>query len=143
MKTKKRIVLLIFVIGFLIHLVACGPGTLDWDYELPNGYRITRYNGSHINLAGNEVLYQNESRIGFQFIKEFAYNDRYLFTRQIDDIKTNDIFSEVYYIIDTKDDVIYGPYHNLKDIELFAIELKVSVPQRWYSTMGNPNEKEN
>lgn len=142
MKNKAKRIVSLVILFLMAYLSACGSGYLDWDYELPNGYRISRNNGNCIYLEGNEALYQNECRIGYQFVKEFAYDERYIFTRQIDEISTNNVFDEIYYIIDTDNNMIYGPYFNIQDLKKIALDSEIQIPTRWYSTIGDPNEND-
>ncbi|WP_308698916.1 DUF3997 domain-containing protein [uncultured Thomasclavelia sp.] len=125
-----------FLILILLILTSC-TGTNDWKFSLPNGYEVWRINSSEIkvvsinNNVGKEIIPS--------FVKEFAYDSQYVFTRNIDNISTNNIFNEEFYILDTKSGMLYGPYNDMEDLRSNIEKLKIELPINWYRTSPDPN----
>ena len=126
--------ILIFIC--LIFLTSCA-GVSDWSYQLPNGYQVWRINSGEIIIkyVGEETV---DTGIP-SFIKEFSYDDRYVFTRNIDDVSENNIFEETYYALDTEERKIYGPFENMEIMKNKAEEWSCNVPAKWYRTSPDPN----
>lgn len=94
------------------------PAFSDWEYELPNNYVIFKVNSQCIVLS----KYQEHSydRVIDAFILEFCYNDVYIglkrlpwdFTEhsQLLDLENYESGTIKYYIVNSENDTIYGPY---------------------------------
>ena len=72
------------------------------------------------------------------YIKEFAYDDRYVCTRNVESIDDNNIFSERYYILDTKEQKLNGPYDTQEKFKTAIDEMNVCLDE-WYRTSPDPN----
>ena len=112
-------------------------GTSDWSYELPNNYEVWRINSDDI-IIKNLNTQSNVDKIS-GFIKEFSYDTRYVFTRNVESINDNNILNEKYYILDTENDMVYGAYDSLEELEKSAKELNLQIPEKWYRTSPDPN----
>ena len=94
----KKLIMLFLI---LIVLTGCGAGVSDWSYQLPNNYEVWRINSDSIIIKDMESQKNVEEIAGF--VKEFSYDSRYVFTRNVESINNNNIFDEKYYVLDTKE----------------------------------------
>lgn len=132
----KKIILICTILCTLFCLSSCA-GTGDWTYVLPNGYEIW-----HINSEKILIKYvPNETDVkGIpSFIKEFAYDERYVFTRNVDEISQNGVLGEMYYALDTSAQKVCGPFKNLDELQSQAKEWNCEIPEKWYRTSPDPN----
>lgn len=131
----------VFMIGscttLAILLSSIGPGSLDWEYKLPNGYEMWRINSNNIVIQYTDDS-ANKDAIP-SFIKEFSYDKRYVFSRNINNISNNDIFEEVYYILDTEKNKVLGPWGSIEELKSQCVELGIELPLKWYRTSPDPN----
>ncbi len=132
---KKSILLLVSTILLLV-LTACS-GTGDWIYELPNGYELWRINSNEILIKYAQSEVDGEGIPSF--VKEFSYDERYVFTRNVDDISSNDIFDEIYYVLDTQEKKVHGPFESSEELQGKVEEWDVGLPEKWYRTSPDPN----
>lgn len=125
-----------FNLILVLFLTSCADVS-DWSYKLPNSYEVWRINSKEIIIkyVGDETA---DAEIP-SFVKEFSYDDRYVFTRNIDDISQNNIFKETYYALDTEKQKVYGPFENIEEMQNQAQEWQCEIPQKWYRTSPDPN----
>lgn len=123
--------LLIFI---TLMISACGPGLGDWEVDLPNDYAVHHINGQDIRISDNDNGYHPEKARIDSFIKEFSSDDRYVFARTIESIKNNDLSLEKYYVIDTLENKLHGPFDSLKAFENFIISNDLILPENWKTT---------
>lgn len=132
---------LIFLGGMLCTIIILlnfiGPGRDDWSYKLPNEYEVSKINSNEIIVECVSVITNNNVKIP-SFVKEFSYNDRFVCTRNILSINENNIFNEAYYILDTKEKVLYGPYDSIIEFKNKLDEFEIVV-EKWYRTSPDPN----
>lgn len=131
----KKIITFITLISVLF-LSSCA-GVSDWNYELPNDYEVWRVNSEDIIIkyVGEETV---EAKIP-SFVKEFSYDERYVFSRNVEDILSNNIVDETYYVLDTLERKVYGPFDSVEELQKKALELNVEIPKKWYRTSPDPN----
>ena len=129
-----------FNLILVLFLTSCA-GVSDWSYKLPNNYEVWRINSKEIIIkyVGDETV---DAEIP-SFVKEFSYDDRYVFTRNIDDISRNNIFEETYYALDTENQKVYGPFENIEEMRNQAQKWQCEIPQKWYRTSPDPNGEVN
>ena len=129
-----------FNLILVLFLISCADVS-DWSYKLPNSYEVWRINSKEIIIkyVGDETV---DAEIP-SFVKEFSYDDRYVFTRNIDDISQNNIFKETYYALDTEKQKVYGPFENIEEMQNQAQEWQCEIPQKWYRTSPDPNGEVN
>ncbi len=132
---KKIIMVSILVLS----LTGCA-GVSDWSYQLPNNYEVWRINSEDI-IIKNMNTQNNVDEIS-GFVKEFSYDSRYVFTRNIENISDNNILDEVYYILDTKENKVYGSFDSIEELQDQAEEMAVKIPEKWYRTSPDPNISE-
>lgn len=130
---KRISILIAFILMFF--LTSCA-GVSDWSYKLPNNYEVWRINSSDIivKYVGEEIV---DAEIP-SFVKEFSYDDKYVCTRNVDSISENNIFEEKYYILDTLEQQLYGPYDTEQEFITMLNELGISLT-KWYRTSPDPN----
>lgn len=128
----KKMLLIIIV---LLIVTSCA-GTNDWSYDLPNSFEVWHINSKEIKVVylGDDVELEIPS-----FVKEFTYDSQYVFTRNVDDIGVNNIFDEKFYILDTKNKILYGPYNKVDDFINELKNLQIDFPTHWYRTSSDPN----
>ena len=73
------------------------------------------------------------------FIKEFSYDSRYVFTRNVDSIEENNILQEKYYIFDTTENRAYDACSSTEELERLAQSLGIEIPSTWYRTSPDPS----
>ena len=138
---RLKLFMLVFVCNFLI--TGCGSVRGDWEINLTKNYYITRTNSRSIYLTHKE----SETDIGSSFVIErnyfvqaFCYNDRFIGLKGIHteltaatdvEIESNDTS---YYLIDTSDSKVYGPYFSAEKFEYKCIEYDISPLGEWYYT---------
>ena len=131
----------------------------DWEYtDLPNGYYISRSNSSTIDVCihGRRIAMTDRNgstniRLG-TYVSSFCSNDRYIAVRWIDlaGVETNDnglyeretirahCDEAVWYLIDTTDDALYGPYETQTAFAAACVEHSVGALGPWIDTYPRP-----
>jgi len=79
---KKLLLTITAVVIFLFSATGCiGPGLNDWQYDLPNGYRVTRTNPRGVGI-GFPGVKSEEPPLGAwdgeSTVVQFCYNDRFV-----------------------------------------------------------------
>lgn len=105
---KKRILFIIifFIIGLLFVLFITRKKVNTWVYDLPNNYEI-------VKKSETEVILESDNIKITDYIAEFAYSESYVVLRCF----ISETSSIRYYIIDTKNNIKYGPYDDLSTYE--------------------------
>ncbi len=134
---KKFFILLLIVVSFF--LTSCA-GLSDWSFELPNDYEVWHINSKEIKILYVEGNGNSGKEVIPSFVKEFAYDNRYVYTRNIVNITENNILAEQYYFLDTISQIVEGPYDSLDDLKNCATEKGVEIPNRWHRTSQPPGE---
>ena len=129
----KRIVTILLVV---FSLTGCA-GVSDWSYQLPNNYEVWRINSQEI-IIKNAITQNNIDAIS-GFVKEFSYDSRYVFTRNVQNISDNNILNEEYYTLDTIENKVYGPFDSIEDLQQHVEEWGIKIPEKWYRTSPDPN----
>lgn len=132
----KKLYFIISIFIILITITSCA-GTSDWDFDLPNDFQVW-----HINSKNIKIVYTGAENIDVEvpsFIKEFAIEKEYVFTRNVDNIESNNILDEKFYILNTKNKVLYGPYKTVEELESLSENMGIEFPDYWYRSSPNPN----
>jgi hypothetical protein len=151
-KGSRIIRLIVLIIAILIALLtailmlAFSQAFQDWTYDkLPNGYEIVHVNSEDIELdkADGDSLDIKIDR----YILEFCYNDSYIGIKRlmIDDnlpyqeahIEDIDASNPSYYLVDTVNDVVMGPY-TAEEYENQIEALKIDTMCDWIKTVPMP-----
>lgn len=128
-------ILILFFVAFV--LTGCVSGVSDWNYHLPNNYEVWRINSNSI-IIKDMSLQKNVSEIP-GFVKEFSYNARYVFTRNVESIEDNNVFDEKYYVLDTEEKKVYDACSSIEELKDLAVNLEIELPTKWYRTSPDPN----
>ena len=146
---------------FILFVVCCslcllsmgcdfGNPTGDWEYEdLPNGYGVWRINSKCISLQYHiEELSKgsrHSSTIIPAYVSAVCNNDRYIAVRwtnpeEIDfnDVSGHDFSTAKYYVVDTSNDTIYGPYDTEEEYHDQCQELAIENMSDWLSVFDIP-----
>ena len=171
---KKLLLTITAILIFLFSATGCiGPGTGDWEYELPNGYAVW-----HINMECIQIVVVNYDANGKKTggasnalptsgsestVVQFCHDDRYVGAQVIlrehfssyyansypnRDIPENDengnpmprnrsAVPVSYYIIDTQENIIYGPYATSGEYVLELDEMGIERME-WIGTYHEP-----
>lgn len=113
---KKRIlwISIFLLVGLVIIWFITSPKVEKWTYDLPNDYAIKKTSDTSVVLGKYidglfEVEYDNR-KIGIEeYVAEFSYSENYISLKCLE--PTNDSVKVKFYIIDSKNDNIYGPYN--------------------------------
>ena len=152
-RNGSRIIrLIVLIIAILIALLiailmlAFSQAFQDWTYDkLPNGYEIWRINSEDISLLKTDGD-SSDLRID-RYILEFCYNDSYIGIKRlmIDEnlpyqeahIEDMDPSNFSYYLVDTVNDVVMGPY-TAEEYENQIEALKIDTMCDWIKTVPKP-----
>ena len=128
---KKRLIIIGFitVIGLIIINCFVHPKVELWTYEdLPNDYVIEKK--SEIDMVigkkeNNKIITQKEDKkIGIEeYIAEFSYGKKYIALKCLKPNKKENIVEVRFYIIDSKNEDVYGPYN----LESTYLEVKDKI----------------
>lgn len=119
MELKKRLVLIVLftVIGLVIVFLITMPKKKT--INLIDNYKI-------IKVKDNTKLVFNKKEIVTDYIAEYSYGKRYILLKCVDkDINIK------FYIIDTKDDWVHGPYSDNETFELVKKEIVSEKIDNW------------
>lgn len=146
---------LIFTLCLIIFLFLTGCGTEDYEYKLPNGFRICRINNETITLNAEKSIYEYTNDDGLKglssfavesYIHEFCYNEQYVAVKWFDpekidfeDIDSNDFSSPLYYLVDTLATDVFGPYQTQNEFDAACDQMNVGTLGEWISTQSNPD----
>lgn len=113
-----------------------GPGLLDWEYNLPNGYMIVRVNAETIELHKKKSNNSSETII-HKYVEKFMYSERYVCLKCTYDtlgktVGNEDDSTPVYILFDTQT-ANYIEMCSDKDLIEYIIMLKGSFSE-WIDT---------
>ena len=111
MEIKIRLLLisLLTIVGLIIIFIMTNPKVKE--INLINDYKI-------INKKDTTKLIYNKEEIITDYISEYSYGKRYILLKCVD----NDI-NVKFYIIDTKDNDVHGPYNDYETFTLVQEEI--------------------
>lgn len=136
-----------FVLLIIIAFILTGCGLGDWNYNLPNGYAIWRINSQDIALVKLENEYSGTCVID-RYILEFCYNDTYIGIKRLMvddsipyqdvDIETMDHSNPSYYLVNTLEDKVMGPY-TAEEYDDQIKAMGVETMCDWIKTVPKPD----
>ena len=119
----KKIGVVFSIILLMIGMVGCA-GAGDYEIELINGFKVIRTSAEKIHIASPEYSYDellipliDDYDEGEYVIQVGHDNDRYIIA------KTN---SNNYYLLDTKEPTVYGPF---TEEEFREVKENVKIPE--------------
>lgn len=115
---KKRILLItiFFLIGAFIVYFITEPKLEKWTYDLlPNNYAIKKTSNTDVVLGkyinGLFDTKNGDKQIGVEeYVAEFSYGKNYIALKCLE--PNGDSVKVKFYIIDSKNEDVYGPYEN-------------------------------
>lgn len=138
---KKRFLWIttFFIIGAVYIYFITIPKVEKWIYNLPNNYVIEKKSDTKV-VIGKYIDGTLELKIDNQvsiddYIAEFSYSENYVALKCVE--STNNIEVK-FYIIDTKNHNIYGPYHDEETYNLVADEIVDEKLGDWIKTITIP-----
>ena len=136
-----------FVLLIILAFILTGCGLGDWNYDLPNGYAIWRINSQDIALVKLENEYSGTCVID-RYILEFCYNDTYIGIKRlmVDEsipyqdvnIETMDHSNPSYYLVNTLEDKVMGPY-TAEEYDDQIKAMGVETMCDWIKTVPKPD----
>lgn len=141
---KKRIlwIIIFFIIGAIFVYFITNPKTEKWIYDLPNNYAIKKTSDTEVVL-GKYIddlfeIKQNDKQIGIEdYIAEFSYGENYISLKCL--VPTEDSVNVKFYIIDSKNDNIYGPYQDEETYNAVAEKMIDEKLNDWIKTITIPD----
>lgn len=126
--------------------------TGDWTYEnLPNGYALMRINKKTVNLVITDQQLSHKGVLTGRplintYISAICNNERYIAVKWTDPdeidfekIKDHDFSTAKYYIVDSTNDDLYGPYDTEEAFLRQCEELSVGEFSEWINTLDMPS----
>lgn len=108
-KIRLLLIALLTIVGLIIIFIMTNPKVKE--INLINDYKI-------INEKDTTKLIYNKEEIITDYISEYSYGKRYILLKCVD----NDI-NVKFYIIDTKDNDVHGPYNDYETFTLVQEEI--------------------
>lgn len=143
-KMKKKIILIIafLLIGLITIYLITEPKVEKWIYKLPNNYAIKKTSDTDVVLGkyikGSFSTKNNGKQIGVEeYIAEFSYGENYIALKCLE---TNSNSVKVnFYIIDSKNENIYGPYENEEIYNEVKEKIIDEELNEWIETINRPS----
>ena len=110
----KKLVFIFTLAITILFLSGCSLFSSGWTYtDLPQGYELKKINDTEMvigkEVEGNLEIELEGKTIGIEeYIAEFQTSDNYIGLKALDN--TEDSVSVLFYIIDAKNEDVYGPY---------------------------------
>lgn len=129
----------IILIFFLILIMSGCNNTEDWHYDLINNYEIMRTSTNNIVLVKDENDLHNT--IIETYIKEFAYDNNYIYIKRVD-VVSDQVIDNItaYYIINMETEEIFST-NDKEKFDQKLKELKI-INITWQKTNPTPKGAE-
>lgn len=143
MKKRLLLITIFFLVGAIIIYFITEPKVEKWIYNLPNNYVINKESDTKVQLGkyiDNKLIFsQDDKQIGIKdYVAEFKYSENYVSLKCLE--TTNESIIVKFYIIDTKNENIYGPYldeETYSEVSKKIINEKLS---KWIETIKMPKD---
>ena len=141
---KKRFlwIIIFFIIGATIIYFITSPKIEKWTYDLlPNNYAIKKTSETDVVLGKYidglfEVKY-DDKQVGVEdYIAEFKYGENYISLKCLESEKNG--VKVKFYIVDTKNEYIYGPYEEEETYNKVAEKIIEEELGEWIETITKP-----
>lgn len=141
MKKRLLFITIFFLIGAFIIYFITEPKVEKWIYELPNDYVIKKTSDTDVILGkyidDSFEVKTKEKQIGVvDYIAEFSYSENYIALKCLE--PTDDSVKVKFYIVDTKNEDIYGPYHDQETYNAVSEEIVEEELTNWIETINKP-----
>ena len=129
MELKKRILIMVIVtiIGLIIIFTIPLSKNNNWNKELINKYYIEKKSDIDIKL------YKDNKIIISDYIAEYSYGERYILLKCLENKQNINI---KFYIIDTINNEIYGPYIDYETYKVIKDEVVKEETNNFIKTIG-------
>lgn len=147
MKKRIFIILALTLIGLVIIYLTTKPKVELWTYqELPNNYIIEKISETEMilgkNINGKIVTEVENKQIGVaEYIEQFSYGENYIALKCLKSNKEAGSVDVIFYIIDTKNEEIYGPYDLESTYETVKEKIVDEELGNWIKTITINNSK--
>lgn len=154
---KRKTFYFLCAAAAVMTLTSCGfgfgPGFQDWSYDLSNGYQVLRVNTREILIGykepGGSVITQKTQKNGEiepcgvdSYVSEFCTGDRFVGAQQAAVPSVGDkvdLSNPRYYLIDTKNQKVFGPFRTQGDYESACKKQgAASKMGKWIKTVPAP-----
>jgi hypothetical protein len=144
-KMKKRLLLItiLFIIGLVFVYFITNPKVEKWTYDLlPNNYVIKKTSSTNVVLGkyidGLFEVKEADKQIGIEdYIAEFKYGEKYIALKCLE--PDDDSVLVKFYIIDSENDNIYGPYQDEETYNAVADKIIDEELNDWIKTITMPD----
>ncbi len=129
---KKRFlwIAIFFTVGAVIIYLITIPKEEKWIYDLlPNEYVIEKKSNIKVVLKDKQIGIED-------YIAEFCYGKQYIALKCLD--ANSDNINVKFYIIDTKNDELYGPYLDQETYEKVKEKIVDEELSNWIETITKP-----
>ena len=143
MKQRVLGIIIFFIIGTVFIYWITSPKIEKWTYDLlPNDYAIKKTSETDVVLGkyidGLFEIERDNKKIGIEdYIAEFKYGNNYISLKCLEP-KKNEVKVK-FYIIDTKDEYIYGPYQDEETYNKVAEKIVEEELGDWIKTISKPD----
>lgn len=142
---KKRLlwIIIFFIIGMVLIYIFTDPKIEKWTYDLPNNYAIKKTSETNVVL-GKYIdnifeIKDNNKQVGIEdYIAEFSYGKRYVSLKCLK--SSNDNIIVKFYIVDTKENNIYGPYNDEETYKEVKNKIVDEELNDWIKTTTKPEK---
>lgn len=142
---KKRLlwIIIFFITGAVLIYIFTNPKIEKWTYDLPNNYAIKKTSETNVVL-GKYIdnifeIKDNNKQVGIEdYIAEFSYGKRYVSLKCLK--SSNDNIIVKFYIVDTKEDNIYGPYNDEETYKEVKNKIVDKELNDWIKTTTKPEK---
>ncbi len=142
---RKRLlwIIIFFITGAVLIYIFTNPKIEKWTYDLPNNYAIKKTSETNVVL-GKYIdnifeIKDNNKQVGIEdYIAEFSYGKRYVSLKCLK--SSNDNIIVKFYIVDTKEDNIYGPYNDEETYKEVKNKIVDEELNDWIKTTTKPEK---
>ena len=125
MKKRLLLITLFLIVGLIIIFIMPISKKNNWIYKLPNNYEIEKSSETDIYLKKDNKVFIED------YIAEFSYSDNFLLLKCV-----NTDINIKFYIIDTRNDSIYGPYLDYQEFDKVKNEIVLEKVGDWMETIN-------
>lgn len=142
MKKRLIIIIILLLLGLLTIYLITEPKIEKWTYDLlPNNYAIKKTSNTDVVLGkyidGLFEVEKDGKQIGVEdYIAEFSYGKNYIALKCLE--PTDDSVKVKFYIIDSKNEDIYGPYNDEETYNKVLEKIVDEQLNEWIETINMP-----
>ncbi len=151
---EKKLAVFLILATTVFFLSGCSLFSTSWTYtDLPQGYELKKINDTKMvigkEVEGNLEIELEGKTIGIEkYIAEFQTSDNYIGLKALEN--NEDSISVLFYIIDAKNEDVYGPYETESTYNAVVEKIVEEELGEWKKTVDInengvlvPSEEEN